>query len=92
MDSRGVNVVAGIHDTAINDCDGNGEQRTAPASAQLAAAAASLNSPYWPAGVRTVRVTLPWDVADPGAIDWSTGGATHTSDAAVDKAALATTK
>lgn len=91
-DSRGANVVAGIHDTAINDCDGNGRQQTAPTAAQLTAATASLSSRYWPEGVRTVRVTLPWDIADPGAVDWSTGAATHTSDAASDKAALATAR
>ena len=62
--SRGVTIVAGIHDTAINDCNGSGTA-TAP---NLAAAAESLNNSSFPAGVTTVRVTMPWDVADPGIV------------------------
>lgn len=62
--SRGVTIVAGIHDTAINDCNGSGTATTP----NLAAAAESLNNPSFPAGVTTVRVTMPWDVADPGIV------------------------
>lgn len=62
--SRGVTIVAGVHDTAINDCDGSGTA-TSP---NLAAAAESLNNPSFPAGVTTVRVTMPWDIADPGIV------------------------
>lgn len=75
--SRGVNVVAGIHDTAINDCNGGGTlQLAAPGisqltSTQVAAAGASVNSALFPAGVSTVRVTVPWDIADPSIVNGS---------------------
>lgn len=68
---RGVDVVAGLHDTAINDCDDGGMLTAAPNPDQLAAATSSLSNPNWPTGVRTVRVTLPWSIADPGAVDWT---------------------
>ncbi|MBO0869650.1 MAG: hypothetical protein J2P15_13900 [Micromonosporaceae bacterium] len=74
---RGVKVVAGIHDTAVNDCNGGGTlQLKAPSvslltSKQVAAAGASVNSRLFPRGVSTVRVTMPWDVADPGVVDGS---------------------
>jgi hypothetical protein len=73
---RGVSVVAGIHDTAVNGCDQSGKlalpSPTTPlTSAQIAAAGASVNDPAFPAGVTTVRVTMPWDVADPGIVSGS---------------------
>jgi len=75
--ARGVNVVAGIHDTAINDCNGGGTlQLSTPdvsqlTSAQVAAAGATVASSLFPDGVSTVRVTMPWDVADPGIVNGS---------------------
>jgi hypothetical protein len=75
--SRGVNVVAGIHDTAVNGCDNGGTlQLPAPGisqltSAQVAAAGASVSSSLFPVGVSTVRVTMPWDVADPAIVNGS---------------------
>ena len=62
--SRGVTIVAGVHDTAVNDCDDGGDG-TSVTSAQLALAGASVNDPAFPSGVTTLRVTMPWDVADP---------------------------
>src|SRR5690349_1344817 len=65
VNSRGVSIVAGIHDTAINDCD----RGRIP---HPRAVTAGVDSRYWPSGVRNVRVTVPWDIADPGAIDMPT--------------------
>ena len=89
--SRGVSIVAGIHDTAINDCV-QLKGKSATAANRMKYATASVRSRYWPSGVHNVRVTLPWDIADPSAIDMSTNGAAHTSSASVDKSALATTR
>lgn len=66
-------ILGGIHDTAINDCDGSGGSNPKSANATVAtpnlpAAQASFNSPYWPSGVQTVRVTVPWDMADPNVL------------------------
>jgi hypothetical protein len=89
--SLGASIVAGIHDTAINDCV-QLKGKSATAANRIKYATASLRSGYWPSGVHNVRVTLPWDIADPGAIDMLTNGATHSSSASVDKSALATTR
>lgn len=64
-DSRHVTIVAGIHDTAVNDCDGDGTT-SSPAKEDVNAVGETVDSPLFPPGVKTVRVTMPWDVADPG--------------------------
>lgn len=92
INPRGVQVIAGIHDTAINDCDNGGTLQTAPSASDLAAATASFDSQFWPAGVGTARVTVPWDIADPGIItSWGTTTRSP-SDVAADQAALTSTR
>lgn len=62
--ARGVTIVAGIHDTAVNGCDGGGTTSNA-SKENLHAVGETVDSPLFPRGVTTVRVTMPWDVADP---------------------------
>jgi len=59
-------VTVGIHDGAINNCDRYETQTTAPTAKQYAEAGSSFNDPRFMAlNVQTVRVSMPWDIADP---------------------------
>ena len=58
----------GIHDGAINRCDGSGKLQKHPVRINVAGADASFGSPLWGAlNVTTVRYSPPWDVAEPTA-------------------------
>lgn len=58
----------GIHDGAINRCDGSGKLQKHPVRINVAGADASFGSPLWSAlNVTTVRYSPPWDVAEPTA-------------------------
>ena len=57
-------ITLGIHDGAVNLCDKNGTQTTAPTGTELAAAVSSFTNRYWKAlKVFTVRFSPPWDIA-----------------------------
>lgn len=73
---RGVTVVAGMHDTALNDCNGSGTASTP----NLAAAGESVNNSAFPSGVTTVRVTVPWDIADPTIVNSTPQTLNHQAD------------
>jgi len=54
----------GVHDGAINNCDGNRTQTTDPGPKEYAAAASSFSNPnFGPLNVGTVRYIVPWDIA-----------------------------
>ncbi|MBO0883467.1 MAG: hypothetical protein J2P17_24650, partial [Mycobacterium sp.] len=62
----------GIHDSAINGCDGFNHKTskptvTHPDKQQLGEAASSFNDSNWaPLKVHDARAIVPWDIAEPG--------------------------
>lgn len=81
--------VAGVHDTAINSCDNNGQRPVGSiTAADLAAAKRTLDDPgFDSSGITTVRVTVPWDIDDVGAV-WGSKLMTSSSQRATDAADL----